>query len=47
MLELIMDGRAHPAGDLARQAGVALSTTSGHLSALARDGMAPLRLAPA
>ena len=36
MLELLMDGRAHPAGDLARQAGVALSTASGHLGALAR-----------
>ena len=36
MLELLMDGRAHPAGDLAREAGVALSTASGHLQALAR-----------
>ena len=39
MLELLMDGRAHPAGDLAREAGVALSTASGHLSALARAGL--------
>jgi DNA-binding transcriptional ArsR family regulator len=36
MLELLMDRRAHPAGDLAREAGVALSTASGHLQALAR-----------
>jgi DNA-binding transcriptional ArsR family regulator len=39
MLELLMDGRAHSAGDLAREAGVALSTASGHLSALARAGL--------
>jgi hypothetical protein len=39
MLELLMDGRAHPAGDLAREAGVALSTGSGHLAALARAGL--------
>jgi DNA-binding transcriptional ArsR family regulator len=39
MLELLMDGRAHPAGDLAREAGVAASTASGHLSALARGGL--------
>jgi DNA-binding transcriptional ArsR family regulator len=39
MLELLMDGRAHPAGDLAREAGVALSTASGHLQALAHAGL--------
>ena len=39
MLELLMDGRAHPAGDLAREAGVALSTASGHFAALARAGL--------
>ena len=39
MLELLMDGRAHPAGDLAREAGVAASTASGHLAALARAGL--------
>ena len=35
MLELLLDGRAHPAGDLAREAGVALSTASAHLAELA------------
>ena len=39
MLERLMDGRAHPAGDLAREAGVALSTASGHLSELAEAGL--------
>jgi DNA-binding transcriptional ArsR family regulator len=39
MLELLMDGRAHPAGDLAREAGVALSTASGHLAELAEAGL--------
>ena len=39
MLDLLMDGRAHPSGDLAREAGVALSTASGHLVALARAGL--------
>ena len=39
MLELLMDGRAHSAGDLAREAGVALSTASGHLAALAEAGL--------
>jgi DNA-binding transcriptional ArsR family regulator len=38
MLDLLMDGRAHPAGDLAREAGVAPSTASGHLGALADHG---------
>jgi DNA-binding transcriptional ArsR family regulator len=39
MLDLLMDGRAHPAGDLAREAGVAPSTASGHLAALAEAGL--------
>jgi DNA-binding transcriptional ArsR family regulator len=39
MLELLMDGQAHPAGDLAREAGVALSTASGHLAELAEAGL--------
>jgi hypothetical protein len=39
MLDRLMDGNAHPAGDLAREAGVALSTASGHLSALADAGL--------
>ncbi len=39
MLELLMDGRTHPAGDLAREAGVALSTASGHLAELAEAGL--------
>jgi DNA-binding transcriptional ArsR family regulator len=37
MLDVLMDGEAHPAGVLAREAGVAPSTASGHLGALA-DG---------
>jgi DNA-binding transcriptional ArsR family regulator len=39
MLDLLMDGQAHPAGDLARQAGVSLSTASGHLGALGKGGL--------
>jgi DNA-binding transcriptional ArsR family regulator len=39
MLERLMDGRAHPAGELAREAGVAPSTASGHLSELAEAGL--------
>lgn len=39
MLELLMDGQAHPAGDLAREAGVAVSTASGHLAELAEAGL--------
>ncbi len=39
MLDLLMDGRAHPAGELAREAGVALSTASGHLAALVEAGL--------
>lgn len=38
MLDALMDGDAHPAGDLARQAGVALSTASGHLASLVEVG---------
>ena len=39
MLDLLMDRQAHPAGVLARQAGVAPSTASGHLGALADRGL--------
>ncbi len=39
MLELLMDGRAHPAGDLAREAGIAPSTASGHLAELVEAGL--------
>ena len=34
MLNLMLDARSHPAGDLAREAGIALSTASGHLGEL-------------
>jgi DNA-binding IclR family transcriptional regulator len=34
MINLLLDGRSHPAGDLAREAGVSLSSASGHLSQL-------------
>jgi DNA-binding transcriptional ArsR family regulator len=39
MLDLLMDGQAHPAGVLARDAGIAASTASGHLGALADRGL--------
>jgi len=39
MLDLLMDGQAYPAGVLAREAGVAASTASGHLGALADRGL--------
>lgn len=39
MLELLLDGDEHPAGDLAREARVALSTASGHLSVLVGAGL--------
>jgi DNA-binding transcriptional ArsR family regulator len=39
MLDLLMDGQSHPAGVLAREAGVAPSTASGHLGALADRGL--------
>ncbi len=39
MLETLMDGRAYPASELARQAGVALSTASGHLASLTEFGL--------
>jgi len=39
MVNLMFDGRSHPAGDLAREAGVALSTASGHLSQLMNAGL--------
>lgn len=38
MLECLLDGEAHPAGDLAREAGIALSTASGHLAELVEGG---------
>jgi DNA-binding transcriptional ArsR family regulator len=37
ILDALLDGATHPAGELARRAGVAPSTASGHLSLL-RDG---------
>jgi DNA-binding transcriptional ArsR family regulator len=43
MLDLLMDGQAHPAGDLAREAGVAPSTASGHLGALADRGLVTIQ----
>jgi DNA-binding transcriptional ArsR family regulator len=39
MLDLLLGGGAHPAGDLARQAGVAPSTASGHLASLEEGGL--------
>jgi DNA-binding transcriptional ArsR family regulator len=39
MLDLLMDRQTHPAGVLAREAGVAPSTASGHLGALADRGL--------
>jgi DNA-binding transcriptional ArsR family regulator len=39
MLDLLMDGQAHPAGVLGRHAGIAPSTASGHLGALADRGL--------
>ncbi len=39
MLELMLDGRSHPAGDLAREAEVAVSTASGHLAGLVEVGL--------
>jgi DNA-binding transcriptional ArsR family regulator len=39
MLERLMDGLAHPAGDLAREAGIAPSTASGHLAELVEAGL--------
>ncbi len=39
MLDAMLDGRSHPAGDLARQAGVAVSTASGHLAGLVEVGL--------
>ena len=39
MLDRMLDGDGHPAGDLAREAGVAPSTASGHLSELAAGGL--------
>jgi len=39
MLDALMDGGEHPAGELARRAGVAPSTASGHLSRLLLGGL--------
>src|SRR5437667_10853170 len=39
MINLMLDGRAHPAGDLAGEAGIALSTASSHLSQLIDAGL--------
>jgi DNA-binding transcriptional ArsR family regulator len=39
MLDRLLDGAAHPAGDLAREAGIAPSTASSHLTELARGGL--------
>jgi DNA-binding transcriptional ArsR family regulator len=39
MLDRLLDGEAHPASDLAREAGVAPSTASGHLAQLASGGL--------
>ena len=39
MLDAMLDGESHPAGDLARQAGVAVSTASGHLAGLVEVGL--------
>jgi DNA-binding transcriptional ArsR family regulator len=40
MLDLLLDGDAHPASELANQARVAPSTASGHLRALVEGGLA-------
>jgi DNA-binding transcriptional ArsR family regulator len=39
MLDLLLDGEAHPANDLAREAHVAPSTASGHLASLVDNGL--------
>jgi DNA-binding transcriptional ArsR family regulator len=39
MLTAMLDGRPHPAGDLAREAGVALSTATTHLAELVAVGL--------
>ena len=39
MLDLLLDGGVRPAGELARLAGVAPSTASGHLALLLRGGL--------
>jgi DNA-binding transcriptional ArsR family regulator len=39
MLDALMDGDGHPAGELANRAGVAASTASGHLSRLLAGGL--------
>jgi DNA-binding transcriptional ArsR family regulator len=40
MLEVMMDGRAHTAGELAAAAGVTAATASGHLAKLKHGGLA-------
>ena len=39
MLDVLMDGGAHPAGELARRAGIAPSTASEHLARLLAGGL--------
>ncbi len=43
MLDVLCDGGSHPAGDLAREAGVAPSTGSAHLAALVEAGLVEVR----
>ncbi len=44
MLDLLLDGTAHPAGDLAACAGVSASTASEHLTTLVEGGMLRVRM---
>lgn len=39
MLDALLDGRAHSAGELARRGGVAASTASSHLARLSAGGL--------
>ena len=41
MLQLLMDGRAHTASDLAHAAGVTAQTASGHLARMSRPTCLP------
>jgi len=43
MLQLLMDGRAHTASDLAMSGGVTAQTASGHLSRMAEAGLLAVR----
>lgn len=45
MLDVLLDGTAHPAGDLAACAGVSASTASEHLAVLVDGGMLRVRMA--